>query len=66
VYAFTKEVFDNHSSFKQLHPVYEFLTKNDMLQGLSAPIHPGAMDYYKDVIFTDGSVRRKAVVIPLF
>jgi len=26
VYAFTKEIFDNHSSFKQLHPAYESLT----------------------------------------
>ena len=49
VYAFTKEIIDNHSSFKQLHPVYEVLTKKDMLKGLTAPIHPGAKKYYDEV-----------------
>ncbi len=49
VYAIVKEVFDNFDSFKKLHPAYEGLTKEDMLTGLSAPIHPGAMKYYKEV-----------------
>jgi TRAP transporter TAXI family solute receptor len=49
VYAITKEVFDNFDEFKSLHPAYSRLTKESMLQGLSAPIHPGAMKYYKEV-----------------
>ncbi len=49
VYAITKEVFDNFEQFKKLHPAYEGLTKQNMLEGLSAPIHPGAMKYYKEV-----------------
>ena len=49
VYAITKEVFDNFEDFKKLHPAYEGLTKESMLEGLSAPIHPGAMKYYKEV-----------------
>jgi hypothetical protein len=49
VYAITKEVFENFESFKKLHPAYEFLTKKEMLEGLSAPIHKGAMRYYKEV-----------------
>jgi TRAP transporter TAXI family solute receptor len=49
VYAITKEVFDNFDQFVKLHPAYEGLTKEDMLKGLSAPIHPGAMKYYKEV-----------------
>ncbi len=49
VYAITKEVFDNFEAFKKLHPAYGTLTKEKMLQGLSAPIHPGAMKYYKEV-----------------
>jgi TRAP transporter TAXI family solute receptor len=49
VYAVTKEVFDNLESFKKLHPAYEVLTKEKMLEALSAPIHPGAMKYYKEV-----------------
>ncbi len=49
VYAITKEVFDNFEDFKKLHPAYEGLTKKGMLEGLSAPIHPGALKYYKEV-----------------
>ena len=48
VYAVTKEVFENFDEFKMLHPAYEVLTKEGMLEGLSAPIHPGAMKYYKE------------------
>ena len=48
VYAITKEVFENFESFKKLHPAYQVLTKEGMLEGLSAPIHPGAMKYYKE------------------
>jgi len=48
VYAVTKAVFDNFEKFKKLHPAYEVLTKERMLEGLSAPIHPGAMKYYRE------------------
>lgn len=48
VYAITKEVFENFAEFKKLHPAYADLTKEQMLDGLSAPIHPGAMKYYKE------------------
>ncbi len=48
VYAITKEVFDNLDIFKELHPAYAHLTKEEMLTGLSAPIHPGAMKYFKE------------------
>lgn len=49
VYAITREVFENFESFKKLHPAYQVLTKESMLEGLTAPIHPGAMKYYKEV-----------------
>jgi len=48
VYAITKEVFENFDEFKTLHPAYGTLIKESMLKGLSAPIHPGAMKYYKE------------------
>lgn len=48
VYAVTKEVFENFEDFKKLHPAYEVLTKKGMLAGLSAPLHDGAMKYYKE------------------
>jgi TRAP transporter TAXI family solute receptor len=48
VYAVTKEVFENLEEFRKLHPALESLTKENMLQGLSAPLHPGALRYYKE------------------
>jgi len=48
VYAITKEVFDNLEDFKKLHPAYSLLTKEKMLEGLSAPIHKGALQYYRE------------------
>lgn len=48
VYAIAKEVFDNLEQFKKLYPAFAMLTKANMLQGQSAPIHPGAMKYYKE------------------
>ena len=47
VFAITKEVFENFENFKRLHPAYASLTKQGMLEGLTAPIHPGALRYYK-------------------
>jgi TRAP transporter TAXI family solute receptor len=49
VYAIVKEVFDNFEQFKKLHPAYAVLTKENMLEGLSAPLHPGALKYYREV-----------------
>ncbi len=48
VYAITKEVFENLDSFKKLHPAFKVLTPQNMLEGLTAPIHPGALKYYKE------------------
>lgn len=48
VYAITKEVFDHFDEFKSLHPAYAHLTKQAMLKGLTVPLHPGAIKYYKE------------------
>lgn len=48
VYAITREVFENLEDFKKRHPAYAGLTKKSMLEGLSAPIHPGALAYFKE------------------
>ncbi len=48
VYAITKEVMENLDAFKKLHPALGVLTKKSMLEGLTAPIHNGAMRYYKE------------------
>ena len=49
VYAVTKEIFENLDEFKALHPAFAVLTKENMLQGLSAPLHEGALKYFKEV-----------------
>jgi uncharacterized protein len=49
VYAITKAVFENLGSLKYAHPTLNMLTKKSMVKdGLTAPIHPGALRYYKE------------------
>jgi TRAP transporter TAXI family solute receptor len=49
VYALVKAVFDNFDEFKKLHPAFAHLDPKDMIKkGLSAPLHPGAIKYYKE------------------
>lgn len=48
VYAITREVFEHLDEFKKLHPAYHSLTKKSMLEGLTAPVHPGALRYYRE------------------
>jgi hypothetical protein len=52
VYAITREIFNDLEDFKKLHPAYGVLTKQNMLETLSAPIHPGALKYYKEAGLT--------------
>ena len=49
VYAVVKAVFDNFDDFKKLHPALGNLKPEDMIKnGLSAPLHEGALRYYKE------------------
>lgn len=49
VYAVVKAVFDNLDEFKKLHPALGVLKPEDMIKnGLSAPLHEGALKYYKE------------------
>lgn len=47
-YAIVREIFENLNFFKTLHVAFEGLKKEDMLKGMSAPFHPGALRYYKE------------------
>jgi len=49
VCTITKEVFENFEEFKRQHPALMGLRKEDMLRGLTAPLHLGAIDYFKEV-----------------
>jgi TRAP transporter TAXI family solute receptor len=49
IYAVTKAVFDNFDEFKKLHPALANLKPETMIKdGLSAPLHDGAVKYYKE------------------
>jgi TRAP transporter TAXI family solute receptor len=49
VYQVVKAVFDNFDRFKRLHPAFANLKETEMIKdGLSAPLHPGAVKYYKE------------------
>ncbi|MBU2888379.1 MULTISPECIES: TAXI family TRAP transporter solute-binding subunit [Celeribacter] len=49
VYAVVSAVFENFEDFKGLHPAFANLTPEEMIKdGLSAPLHPGAVKYYKE------------------
>lgn len=50
IYEITKSVFENFETFRKLHPAFQNLNRADMLsQGLTAPLHPGAARYYREV-----------------
>jgi len=49
VYVVVKAVFDNFDEFKKLHPALANLKPEEMVKnGLSAPLHEGALRYYKE------------------
>jgi len=49
VYTIVKSVFENFGQFKKLHPAFNHLKEKEMIKdGLSAPLHPGAIKYYKE------------------
>ena len=49
IYEVVSAVFDNFDRFKKLHPAFENLDPKKMVKdGLSAPLHDGAVKYYKE------------------
>ena len=49
VYEVVKAVFENFDNFKKLHPAFTNLKKTEMVSAsLSAPLHDGAIKYYKE------------------
>jgi TRAP transporter TAXI family solute receptor len=49
IYNVVKAVFENFEDFKKLHPAFKVLKKEEMIKdGLSAPLHRGAVKYYKE------------------
>jgi len=49
VYEVTHAVFENFDDFRKMHPVFGHLDPLRMVKdGLSAPLHPGALRFYKE------------------
>lgn len=49
VYAMVSAVFENFDDFKKLHPAFANLDPKDMIKnGMSAPLHDGAVKYFKE------------------
>jgi hypothetical protein len=49
VYALLKGLWDNTEEWTTTHPaVKKYTTLKDAVKGLSVPLHPGAVKYYKE------------------
>lgn len=48
VYTVVKAILENFDAFKKLHPAYANITKESLLDGLSAEMHEGAKKYFKE------------------
>lgn len=49
VYEVARAVFENLDDFRKLHPAFRNLDPKKMIKNaLSAPLHPGALKYYKE------------------
>ncbi len=49
VYVLVSAIFDNIDDFRKLHPAFANLDPREMATaGLSAPLHPGAAQYYRE------------------
>jgi TRAP-type uncharacterized transport system substrate-binding protein len=49
VYSVVKAAFENLEELKTLHPTLSRLDPKKMVtEGLTAPLHPGALRYYKE------------------
>ncbi|KAA3630332.1 MAG: C4-dicarboxylate ABC transporter substrate-binding protein [Proteobacteria bacterium] len=48
IYDVTKIIFENIDELRASHAAFKNLEPQEMLGGLSAPLHPGAAKYYKE------------------
>jgi TRAP transporter TAXI family solute receptor len=49
VYNMTKAIFENLEGLKAVHPAFGRVTKESVLNGFGAPLHPGALKYYREI-----------------
>ncbi len=49
VYAFTRAVFENLEALTDLNTKFDALLDGKFLEGLTAPIHPGALKFFREI-----------------
>jgi TRAP transporter TAXI family solute receptor len=49
VYNMTKAIFENLEGLKAVHPAFGRVSKESVLNGFGAPLHPGALKYYREI-----------------
>lgn len=49
VYEMTKAIFENLENLKAVHPALGRISKDSVLNGFGAPLHPGALKYYREI-----------------
>lgn len=49
VYNMTKAIFENLEGLTAVHPAFGRVTKESVLNGFGAPLHPGALKYYREI-----------------
>jgi len=49
VYNMTKAIFENLEGLKAVHPAFGRVSKDSVLNGFGAPLHPGALKYYREI-----------------
>ena len=49
VYKMTKAIMENLAHLKTVHPAFGRVNKNTVLNGFGAPLHPGALRYYREI-----------------
>lgn len=49
VYEMTKAIFENLDELAGVHPALGRVSKETILNGFGAPLHPGALKYYREI-----------------
>jgi TRAP transporter TAXI family solute receptor len=49
VYQMTKAVFESLGDLAGVHPAFGRVSKDTVLNGFGAPLHPGALRYYREI-----------------
>jgi len=48
VYEFMKVVFDHRDEIEAIQPLFKQVTMDNITDGMSVPLHPGAIRFYKE------------------